>query len=188
MRSIYLQIIFLLCFLAGAVAYAENPRVEPDGLGQVSLSNEYQVKAAMLYKITWFVRWETEDFINNKSPINLCLLEPDPFGVFLDQIIEGHSRENKRSLSITRIEHINDQAGLDGCHVLFIPKDSHSTVPLQRGLLIVTEDQVVTTNQAHINFVTNGGHVKFEVNIDNLEQSQIQISSKLLNLARVVRN
>jgi len=184
MRNIYLLTTLLLCFLTGSVSYAENPRVEP-----LELNKEYQVKAAMLYKISWFVRWETGDFVDKKSPINLCLLEPEPFGAFLDQIVEGRFfGKNKRPISITRIDQIEDQNSFNACHVLFIPKASNVSVPSLPGLLVVTEDRPVTTSQAHINFVTNNKHVTFEVNMNNLNKNNIRISSKFLKLAHVVRN
>ncbi len=188
MQNFSLLISLLFCLLVGSVAYAENPRVEP-----VELDKEHQVKAAMLYKITWFVRWETKDFIDEKSAINLCLLEPEPFGTFLEQIVEGRFfGKYERPIAIKRIDHIDDHDSLVGCHVLFIPKDSHVqsnySFPSRSGLLVVTEDQPVATSQAHINFVTNNEHVTFEVNMNNLKESQIKLSSKLLKLAQIVRN
>ncbi len=184
MQIILFSIAFLFCLMTSHVSYAEHPRVEP-----VELSKEYQIKAAMLYKVTWFVRWKTKSFVDKNSPINLCIHEPDPFGSFIDQLVDGHLfGKNKRRISILRIEHLEEDHSLADCHVLFIPKESNISVPLQPGLLIVTEEQSILTKQAHINFVTKKDHVALEINMGNLNKSQIRISSRLLKLARIVGN
>jgi len=183
MQTFYFIITLLFCFLTGVV-HAENPRVE-----SVGISKEYKIKAAMLYKITWFVRWKTNSFADKNSPINLCISEPDPFGQFIDQIVEGHLfGKNKRRLSIVRIDSRNEKSRMAGCHVLFLPKGSNISVPFQPGLLIVTEEHSIPTKQAHINFVTKKEHVALEINMVNLNKSQIHISSRLLKLARIVGN
>ena len=115
MRHIYLLITLLLGFLAGSVTYAEQPRVEP-----AELSREYQIKAAMLYKIAWFVRWKTQSFADTDSSINLCLSEPEPFGLFLDQVIDGRLfGKNKRPLSIIRLDEDNYHNKLVGLSPAF---------------------------------------------------------------------
>ncbi len=184
MRHIYLLITLLLGLLAGSVTYAEQPRVEP-----AELSREYQIKAAMLYKIAWFVRWKTQSFADTDSSINLCLSEPEPFGLFLDQVIDGRLfGKNKRPLSIIRLDEDNYHNKLVDCHLLFVPKESLLPVPSRSGLLVVSEGQPIATGNTHINFVTNGEHVVFEINRKKLKESRIRVSSKLLKLAHVVRD
>ncbi len=184
LRIIFLSITFLACILPGSLVYADHPRVEPPEPDQ-----EYQIKAAMLYKIIFFVRWKTGDFEDTKSPINLCLMDPEPFGVFIDHLVEGRLfGKNKRSLSIKRIGHFDEPDSLAGCHVFFIPKESDVDIPEQQRLLVVTENKPVSMSQAHINFVTNDEHVTFEINMDNLKKIQLNLSSKLLKLAQVVSN
>ncbi len=184
MRNIYLLITLLSGLLAGSVTYAEQPRVEP-----VELSREYQIKAAMLYKIAWFVRWKTQNFTDENSPIKLCLSEPEPFGLFLDKVVDGRLfGKNKRPLSIVRLDEDNYHNKLGDCHLLFVPKESLLPVPSRSGLLVVSEGQPIATGNTHINFVTNGEHVVFEVNRKKLKESRIRVSSKLLKLAHVVRD
>ena len=184
MQRICLLVTLFLCIFASSVAFAEHPRVEPPDPGK-----EHQIKAAMLYKITWFVRWKSSDFVDEASSINLCVLDPDPFGAILNEMVEGRLfGKYKRSITIRRIDHYNEHQSLDGCHVFFMPKDSLSPIPTRQGLLVITEDRPVESSQAHINFVTDNGHVVFEVNRKNLKASQVRLSSKLLKLARVVRD
>lgn len=183
MRRIISLIISLACSLiAGSDIKAEQPRIIP-----VEPSREYQIKAAMLYKFAWFTHWEDERFADNNSLITLCLSEPEPFGIFLDQMLFSQlTGTHKRPVTIDRINN-DHELELKSCHILFIPKLSSLDVPSVPGLLVVTEEQPIQTSMAHINFVRVGENVKFEVNLINLKESQIRLSSRLLNLAtRVV--
>gem|GEM_PF-2788121 len=184
-RAHYLQVL-IACLMTGFAmltpVHAEQPRLEHS-----ELSREYQIKAAMLYKFVWFVRWKSGDFKDKKSPISLCLSEPEPFGGYLDQLVEGRLfGKNKRKISVRRFDKKNYLDHLQECHVLFIPKGSDVPVPQKKGLLVVTDGRPIEKSSAHINFITSGNYVRFEINRNNLKKSHIRLSSKLLKLARVV--
>jgi len=45
------------------------------------MAGEYLVKAAFLYNFAKFVEWPEEAFYDDRSPLTLCILGEDPFGL-----------------------------------------------------------------------------------------------------------
>jgi hypothetical protein len=156
----------------------------PAGLADESFpTEEYRVKAAILYNFSKFIHWRDAAFADQASPILLCILTPDPFGSFINELVAGRRvGPDQRPLSVVRIE-VGNQA--PRCHMLFIPRGKR--LPVQRSLdtLLVSEDADITETHAHINLFTVEGQVRFEIDLDSLADTRISISSKLLNLAKI---
>jgi hypothetical protein len=66
--------------------------------GQASPPVEYQVKAAFLFNFAKFVRWPAEVFLNETTPLTLCVFGHDPFGGALDEIVRGEVINNREVL------------------------------------------------------------------------------------------
>ena len=115
---------------------------------ETSSSKEYFVKSAFLYNFAKFVKWPTESFSNDQSPILLGILGNNPFGSALDTL-KGKTIGN-RSLVVKYFETIED---LDQCHVLFISKSEKKT--LSEILPEVTIRHVLTVSN-NKNFAQNG--------------------------------
>lgn len=171
-----LQLIaLLLAPISLTLAQADEP----------TIAQEYQVKAAILYNFSKFIRWQGDAFASAESPIMLCIVNPDPFGEFIDNLVEGRRvGPQQRKLSVRRL---SAESGNSMCHMLFIPREHQ--LPERHGThtLLVSEDADITEGGAHINIFTVDGQVRFEIDIDSLKSTNISISSKLLNLARITQ-
>jgi len=147
----------------------------PAAAQEVSL--EYRVKATYLYNFVKFIEWPPA---TRTGPVTICVAGRNPFGTVLDDTIRGEVVRG-RSLNVRVI--LEPDAG---CQVLFIPEGAPPAyLRSARGTptLTVGETSDFLALGGVINFVTDGGHVRFAISTDAAEQAQLQISSRLLQLA-----
>ena len=152
--------------------------------------SEYQLKAAFLYNFTRFVEWPTAAFPDPAGPFALCVLGADPFGSDLDQTIVGKT-VNERPLVVRRLQNAQD---LGRCHLLFISASEQGRLPQifamlrSRKVLTVSEVPGFTESGGIINLLLEDQRILFEINLDAAEQAELEISSKLLRLAKGVKS
>jgi hypothetical protein len=149
---------------------------------------EYQVKAAFLYNFAKFVEWPAGSFVDDNSPIILCIIGHDPFGELLnalrDKVIDG------RRFLIKRISSVE---ALEECHILFISSSERRN--LSQILQIVKNKSVLTVGDTNgfaqsgvvINIIPAERRLGFEINVEAAQRAQLKISSQLLKLARIVK-
>ncbi len=148
---------------------------------------EYKVKAAFLYNFAKFVDWPAGAFADAKSPFNLCVLGEDPFGSALDQTVAGDSIGG-RPIAVQRGAHLSE---LKGCHILFVSRSEEGRqrdifAALHNGpVLTVGDSGSFLDAGGMIDFVIEGGKLRFEINRGAVDRSPLKISSKLLRLARL---
>jgi hypothetical protein len=152
------------------------------------VSQEYEIKAAYLYKFVQFVDWPAEAFPDSSSTIHICVLGEDPFGPTLDLIRDKIVRGRK--LTIRRV---TQPAGGPSCNVLFISSSERKR--MREVVTSLGTSSVLTVGDMDsfaelggmINLVTERNRVRFEINVDAAEHARLKLGSQLLNLARVIR-
>jgi hypothetical protein len=151
---------------------------------------EYQVKAAYLYNFTKFTDWPASAFASSNAPIVIGIVGENPFGNTLDEIVKG---EVVRDHPLV-VKHLRAGDDLQGCQVLFICRSEKDRMAL---LLQKLKGQPVLTVSDAGDFAEQGGMVcfvlanetvKLEINQAVAEESSLQISSKLLKLAHIVKS
>ncbi len=147
---------------------------------------EYQVKAAFLYNLVKFVDWPEESLKNTVS-IALCILGDDPFGEHIDAI---HGKPLKgKTLFVKRINSVKEAKD---CHILFISSSegknlTHILRELNDSHILTIGDTDYFAQQGVIfNFFIEYNKVRFEINVDAAKLARIQVSSKLLKLAKII--
>lgn len=173
----------LLCLLV-QVALAGSPGEIPP-----PSSLEYQMKAAFLYNFAKFVEWPARGSGDRDGQIRVCILGKDPFGPVLEGVIQGKT-VNNRSLAVRRIAYLE---GATSCHLLFIGSSEKNRlediVEALKGTNVLTVSEI--DRFAHrggmINFLMENKKVRFEINVDAAALAGLKISSKLLQLATIVR-
>jgi hypothetical protein len=121
--------------------------------------------------------------------MSLCVLGEDPFGIDLDKTLNG-KQVNGRELLIKRFKGVY---GLDVCQVLFISSsEKHRLAQViarlkHSSILTVGETEQFTRLGGIINFTVEGNKVRFEINVDAARRAGLKISSRLLQVAKVVR-
>ncbi len=169
-----------LGLLAVCPARAQEPPKAP----------EYRIKAAFLYNFTLYTEWPPDSFAKADSPIVLAIAGEDPFGDELDAAVRGKTVRG-RAIEVHRYSAASDALP---CHLLFLSNAQARNLPqiLRRTEeplpLTVGESEDFTRAGGAIRFFIEGNKVRFEVNIDALARARVKISSKLLSLAKVVRD
>jgi hypothetical protein len=152
--------------------------------------SEYQVKAAFLYNFARFVEWPKDAFPDARTPILLGIVGEDPFGGALEQTVKGKTISG-RELVLKRVP---PQQDLKGFHLLFVSSSEarHLSQIMEsvngKGVLTVGETDGFTQAGGVINFTLVENKVRFEINTDAAERAGLKISSKLLSLAKIVKN
>ena len=150
---------------------------------------EYRLKAAFLYNFAKFIDWPSDSFPDSASPIMLCVLGSDPFGSALAETLEGKT-VRARPLVIRRFQQVED---VQTCHILFVGRSEEKrlaqTLERLQGSAVVTVGEMEGFARVGgiINFFTEHDKIRFEINVGAAERAGLSISSKLLNLARIVR-
>jgi hypothetical protein len=151
-------------------------------------ATEYQLKAVFLFNFVQFVEWPASAYAAPDSPIVIGIVGEDPFGAALDDAVKGE-KVSGRSLAVRRFKAGDD---LTACHLLFIPKSVQDPTGdlLQklhgRPVLTVSETPGFAEKGGVLNFVMADKKVRFEANPQTAARQGLKISSKLLQLSRVV--
>jgi len=159
------------------------------GFAADSAFTEYQVKALFLMNFTKYVDWPATAFAETNSPISIGVYGENKFGDDLPKAVVSRS-VNGRSIMIRQIGSTNDLAK---CHILFISsseqKNLGKILAQTRGLPVLTvgESEQFTEQGGDINFVKKDGKIRLEINLQAAQEAKLQISSKLLSVADVVK-
>ena len=158
-------------------------------IGSVEAANddttlEYGVKAAFLLNFTRFVDWPPAP-ASAESPFTICILGEDPFHGVLDRIAEGEEI-NGRRLAVQKIRRVEPRS----CRMLFVghgePDVPRLLASVGPGVLTVGEGDRFLHEGGMIAFVIEGRRVRFDVNQGAASRAGLQISSRLLSVARSV--
>ena len=177
MKALLLSLALLLPLLPGQPA-AES-----------ATDREHQVKAVFLYNFAQFVEWPDSAFRDADTPLVVGILGLDPFETYLDEVVKGE-KVNNHEILVKRFKRIED---VDYCHVLFV-SDSEAPrllqtlgVLKQRHILTVGESKAFSLQGGMVSFVTENGKIKLKVNLEAVQAAKLNVSSKLLRLAEIVK-
>jgi hypothetical protein len=169
----------LLSLLAGS-ARGESPL------------NEYQVKSLFLLHFSKYVEWPTNAFETARTPIVIGLIGGSGEGKFareLAKAVEGKSLDGRPIL----ILQLQASQALDQCHILFVRASEKSDLSEILGrlktkpVLTVGETDQFMEQGGVINLVKKEGRIRLEINLDAARLANLQISSRLLSVADVVK-
>jgi hypothetical protein len=147
---------------------------------------EYEVKAAYIYYFAKFVNWPNESFPDGKAPLKIGVLGDDGFGSLLETIVKDKTIQD-HPISVRLLKW---PADLRSCQMIYISaselKRSKQIAEELSGrpILTVTETDAGSQAKGIMNLFMEGGKVQFEIDISAAERAHLQISSKLLRLAR----
>jgi YfiR/HmsC-like len=153
---------------------------------------EDTIKAVYTYQIGKFTEWPASKFVHSDGTLNFCILGTNPFRTSaLDAIENKQVRGRDLKIEIYPSGLLSNEA-IAGCHILFISESEKNR--LSTILTELHHSPVLTVSDIE-NFAQQGGmialvkaqeQVHFEINSDALRRAGLTISSKLLELAKVV--
>jgi hypothetical protein len=151
--------------------------------------DEYQVKAAFLFNFAKFVEWPAQAFKSAGSPIEICVLGPNPFGFSLANAVEGKVVGNRQFV----VRDVRDAQQAGDCHILFVSAAAWIRSQAHLGeikkccVLTVGETGEFIPRGGMINLRLEDARVRVEINPDAAARAGLRISSKLLSLAEIWR-
>ncbi len=149
---------------------------------------EYQVKAVFLFRFAQFVEWPPTAFPEAQTPLVIGVLGQDPFGTYLDEIVQGET-VNNHPLAVQRYASVEE---ITTCHILFISRSEEDRleqvlVGLKgRDILTVGDADRFSVRGGIIRFVTEQGRIRLRINLKAAEAANLKLSSKLLRPAEIV--
>jgi hypothetical protein len=149
-----------------------------------------KIKAVYLVKFIQFVDWPDSAFPATDSPLVIGVLGADPFGHVLDEVAEGEIVKNHHVI----VRRYRNLKAIDGPQVLFIGASEtsrlHSILPAlkYRNILTVSDMDGFSSNGGVVHFLIENNKVHFRINVDAARKANLQISSKLLQLAEIVHD
>ena len=158
--------------------------------GQDDSVDEYKLKTAMLYNLTYFVEWPGPTFPSRRAPTVLCILGQDPFATSL---ASGASAETNTARPV-RVRQLQSDKEFAGCDILYIGSSERKSASRifsslnGSSVLTVGEMTQFAARGGMIQFSVEDRHVRFDINLDAASRARIKISSKLLALAQIVKN
>jgi hypothetical protein len=170
-------LVFIFAMLSRSVAaMAESPQ-----------ANEYQVKTAFVYNFFKFVSWPQDALPSPEAGLTLCVMGSDPLGNALESL-NGKTVKDRK----LQVKRIRKKEEANSCQALYICKSEQSrTESTLRGIkghiLTIGDMKNFASSGGIINFVIVSNRVSFEINTDAAARAEIQISSQLLKLAKIVR-
>jgi len=150
---------------------------------------EYQLKAVFLMNFAKFVEWPTTAFRSAQNALTICVLGENPFGHDLDDVVRGQVAAD-RALAVKRLAQVQRE---DNCHVLFVSAAEKARTERVLGVLrnaptlTVGEGDDFAAAGGMIGLFIDDNKIRFEVNLDAADRAGLKISSKLLKLAKNVR-
>jgi len=145
------------------------------------------VKAALLYNFAKFAEWPG---LPSGAPIAFCVVGDEGMAAALVETVRGQNI-NGHMLEVARPQ---DSATWRACHLLFLAESEARQ--LAGGLEAIRELPVLTVSDGKdfsqasgiIELYVEGGRMRFAINLDAADRSGLRLSSRLLGLAKIIRN
>jgi len=150
-------------------------------------SSEDQVKAAYLLNFAKLAEWPRSALPDGPSPLVIGVSGGEEN--FLN-VLKATVAGKAIGTHVLLIKPVSSEADLKSCQIVFFRASDkkHAQPPLEglprAGVLSVGEDESFLRQGGMINLVRDHGSVRFEVNSDALDHSQIHFSAKILALAK----
>ncbi len=164
---------------------------------EASGSSEYLIKAGFIYNFANLVQWPSSSFSQSDSPIVIVILGEDHFGNTLDRALDG-KKVNSRSFVIKRARTVTELQRTLGpqkdCQILYVSSSEMphlgEAIQILKGVPVLTigETPGFAKDGGIINLILEDNKVRFEVNVRAAKDADLNISSRLLALARIVQS
>jgi hypothetical protein len=143
---------------------------------------EYTLKASYLFNFMVYTQWT--NFTRDKAHVlNLCVLGQDNFGTALNNLQD-------KTINGTRliVSRLSNMAGVKKCNLLFVTeREAGNMVAINRyvgNAPILTVADTPAAADAAILMTLEGKRLVFDVNMTRVKQGGLNLSSKVLLLAR----
>lgn len=146
------------------------------------------VKAAFIFNFARFTEWP-DDVLPDGARLEMCVDGDALVAEALEQAIQ-HRRIESHELAV-RVLAAHDSAV--GCHVLFVSAAETGQVPTRlesvrsHAVLSISDNPKFTERGGVIQLRLENERMLFTINVSAAARARLQLSSKLLSLARIHR-
>ncbi|HLG56305.1 MAG TPA: YfiR family protein [Vicinamibacterales bacterium] len=163
--------------------------VMPPLQAQTATTTSSELKAAFIFNFVRFTDWPPDAIISGAAIVT-CVLDEGQVADAFRQLVRG------RIVGTHKLETRVVRAGesLPGCHVLYVSgldtKRSDALVASLQdsSVLTISDDERFAERGGIANFFIRNDNMGFAVNVGALRRAKLQISAKVLTLARIVGN
>ena len=150
-------------------------------------ATESDVKAAFLYNFTKYIDWPSAAFEDAADSFRICVASDAEFRGSVAGIVAGETARGRP------LELIAPRSDLNRCHILFIGRNEAARVGAMLGAIA---DRPILTVGETPGFLEKGGavlfevedhRVRFDINLEAATRVGLTVSSKLVRVARHVR-
>lgn len=151
-------------------------------------AHAYSVKAGYLLNFTRFITWPPTSHASPSSPIRLCVVGSNSFDGRLERAVRDRSVRGHPLL----IQLNPSPDGDAHCHVLFVSRSEKQNASeiLQQwqrpGVLTVGDFPSFVEAGGAIELIEMDAVVRFKINLQATQRSQLLISAQLLEIAQSV--
>lgn len=146
--------------------------------------DESAVRAAFVFNLTKYVEWP---HLGNELVIGFA--GDSNTGEVLQKVVAGKT-VGARTI---RVVLSPSEEQLSKCDILYVafssPKKTRAILDKvkNKNILSVGESDSFARDGGMVGLVRNGDHIQIEVNLESVQSGGLKISSRLLNLAEIVR-
>lgn len=158
-------------------------------LAQTPANPENSIKAVFLFNFTKYVTWPAQA-IGERSPaeIRVCVTANDAFFGLLRAAVQGEDIDGK-PLQAVALDGLDEARN---CQILYVgdanTPDGKAWLNAVRGRQVLTVADGALNDDTVIAFVRDENRVRFDINRAAAARHGLNVSSKLLRLARQVRD
>ena len=145
------------------------------------------LKAAFLFNFAKFAEWPS---LAPDAPVTVCVFGDDRVAKSLSENVRGQSVET-HLVSVVRLP---GDVPTRSCQVLFVtgPDARRSAALVEEAapapVLTVSDNTRFAETGGMVELFFESGRMRFAVNVDAVQRSRVRLSSRLLGLAKIVRN
>lgn len=173
---------------AARIALAALAALALAGGAQAADELELKVKAAFLFNFAKFTTWPDDKVGSADAPLYLCVHGDSPIVPVLQDTVRGRSI-GSHAIEILHSAHAEE---LRRCHLVYVGATEEGRIAANlgtlasHGVLTVHEARAAQPDGVVRFFLSDGGRVRFEVNVTAASREQLSLSSKLLEVSQVV--
>jgi hypothetical protein len=171
----------LVLLVLTAVGLAGGANAQP-------VADEYHVKAAYLLNFARFVEWPPEVLLAS-APLDIVVVGEDAFAGSLEELLRGKLANGHP----IRLRHVRWDAILTTYQIVFISGSEEQHLPQilhflgKSSVLTVSDIDRFSLRGGVIEFRSIGNRVRFDINRTAAQTARLNISSKLLSVARTIQ-
>jgi len=174
-------------FLFGLILLASNCLALSHVFANTEISKSNKIIAGFIMHFTSYVQWPN----NPETEINICIIGENPFGLFLDQMIDARPT-NRKGKKITLQQRVVGE-DVSPCHVIYVTQQSvtdkfWASLPDAHSILLISEYENFGKEGGMVNFYNDNKRIRISINLSEVKTHKLYISSELLKIARITSN